>query len=61
VLIRQAARKYHSHSEAPQSSRVLDVLSHATKFSAGCYCDDEARCHRSVLRELLRERKAKVV
>jgi uncharacterized protein YeaO (DUF488 family) len=36
------------------------VLSHSTNFSVGCYCEDEARCHRSVLRALLRERGAKL-
>ena len=45
-------------------SKVLDVLaalSHQTNFSLGCYCEDESRCHRSVLRTLLKERKAKIV
>ena len=45
----------------PDAARTLDVLaalSHQTNFSIGCYCEDEARCHRSVLRELLQERGA---
>ena len=45
----------------PDNSRVLDLLaalSHSADFSLGCYCADEARCHRSVLRELLRKRGA---
>ena len=37
---------------------LLAALSHGTSFSVGCYCADEARCHRSVLRELLAERGA---
>jgi uncharacterized protein YeaO (DUF488 family) len=48
---------------APDRSRELDVLaalSHHTNLSVGCYCEDEARCHRSVLRELLKERGAEV-
>jgi uncharacterized protein YeaO (DUF488 family) len=50
--------------KAPDRSRELDVLallSHHTNFSLGCYCEDESRCHRSVLRELLEERGAEVV
>jgi len=46
----------------PDPSRVLDLLaalSHHTNFSIGCYCEDEKHCHRSVLKELLRERGAK--
>jgi uncharacterized protein YeaO (DUF488 family) len=49
--------------KAPDASRVLDMLaalSHQTNFSVGCYCPEETRCHRSVLRELLLERDAKV-
>jgi len=38
---------------------TLAALSHTADFSVGCYCADEARCHRSVLRELLAERGAK--
>jgi uncharacterized protein YeaO (DUF488 family) len=39
---------------------LLAALSHTTDFSIGCYCESEARCHRSVLRELLAERGAKL-
>jgi uncharacterized protein YeaO (DUF488 family) len=49
---------------APDRSRELDVLaalSHRTNLSLGCYCRDESRCHRSLLRELLAERGADVV
>ena len=40
--------------------KTLAVLSHQTNFSVGCYCDDETRCHRSVLRDLLIAEGAKV-
>jgi uncharacterized protein YeaO (DUF488 family) len=49
---------------APDTSRAIDVLaalSHHGQFSVGCYCEDEAQCHRSVLRALLRERGAEIV
>ena len=48
---------------APDAARSLDVLaalSHGANFSVGCYCESEARCHRSVLRALLAERGADV-
>jgi len=52
------ARKYRKEMASPARSRVLDLLaalSHHSNFSVGCYCEDEARCHRSVLRRLLAE------
>lgn len=58
------ARKFRREMSAPDRSRELDVLaalSHQTNLAVGCYCEDERRCHRSVLRELLVERGAKVV
>lgn len=54
-------RRYRSEMKQAQSSRVLDLLaalSQHANFSVGCYCADERRCHRSVLRELLAERGA---
>ena len=48
----------------PEASRVWDLLaalSHTTDFSIGCYCVDERRCHRSLMRDLLAERGAVVV
>lgn len=57
-------RKYKAEMVAPDAVRVLDLLaalSRQTELSVGCYCADEARCHRSVLRELLEERGAEVV
>lgn len=57
-------KRYRHEMASPENSRVLDLLaalSHGTDFSVGCYCDDEARCHRSLLRRLLVERGAKVI
>jgi len=57
----QFARRYRQEMATPESSRTLDVLaalSHHANFSVGCYCDDESRCHRSLLRELLAVRGA---
>ena len=54
-------RKFRREMSMPDRSRELDVLaalSHQTNLSLGCYCEDESRCHRSVLRELLVERDA---
>jgi uncharacterized protein YeaO (DUF488 family) len=56
-------KKYRAEMATPENSRILELLaalSHRTNFSVGCYCEDEARCHRSVLRELLMEKGAKV-
>jgi len=39
---------------------VLAALSRQANFSVGCYCEDESRCHRSILRELLAERGAEI-
>ncbi len=57
-------RKFRSEMKKPEASRVLDLLaalSHQTNMSLGCYCEDENRCHRSVLRELLVERGADLI
>ena len=57
-------RKFRHEMSAPDRSRELDVLaalSHHANLSVGCYCKEENRCHRSVLRELLLERGADVV
>ena len=54
-------RLFRKEMAAPDAARTLDVLaalSRAADFSVGCYCADEARCHRSVLRALLAERGA---
>ena len=57
------SKKYRSEMAEADASRNLDLLaalSHQTNFAMGCYCENEARCHRSLLRELLRERGADV-
>jgi uncharacterized protein YeaO (DUF488 family) len=57
-------RKFRAQMSVPERSRELDLLaalSHQTNFSLGCYCQNEMFCHRSVLRELLRQRGADVV
>jgi uncharacterized protein YeaO (DUF488 family) len=57
------ARKYHSEMRAPAAGQLLDLLaalSHHANFSVGCYCEDEARCHRSLLRALLADRGANI-
>ncbi len=57
------ARKYKAEMAAPQARhdlQLLAALSHSTDFSVGCYCQDEARCHRSILKQLLIESGAKV-
>ena len=54
-------RGFRAQMKQPEAARTLDLLaalSHQTNFSLGCYCDDERRCHRSVLRALLAERRA---
>lgn len=56
-------RKYKAEMAAPDASHALQLLatlSRHSDFSVGCYCEDESRCHRSVLRELLAERGAKL-
>jgi uncharacterized protein YeaO (DUF488 family) len=55
------AREFRREMSEPDQSRELDLLaalSQQTNFSLGCYCEDESRCHRSILRELLTERGA---
>ena len=57
-------RKYRAEMATPDNSHaiaLLATLSHQTHFSVGCYCEDEARCHRSILRALLLEHGAEVV
>jgi uncharacterized protein YeaO (DUF488 family) len=56
-------RKFQAEMKQPDASHVLDLLaalSHQSSFSLGCYCEDENRCHRSVLRELLAQRGAAI-
>jgi uncharacterized protein YeaO (DUF488 family) len=55
---RSFAKRYRGEMTRPGAARLLALLaalSHQTDFSVGCYCADEARCHRSVLKALLLE------
>ena len=57
------ARRYRSEMSTPENGHAIEllaVLSHTTNFSVGCYCENEAHCHRSVLRGLLIEKGAKL-
>jgi uncharacterized protein YeaO (DUF488 family) len=49
----RAFRKEMARPEARHALDLVAALSHGTDLSIGCYCEDESRCHRSVLRELL--------
>lgn len=56
-------RKYRAEMAAPDCSHALELLaalSQQSNFSVGCYCEDETHCHRTVLRELLAEKGAKI-
>jgi uncharacterized protein YeaO (DUF488 family) len=60
---RSFVRSFRMEMKRPEASRVLDLLaalSHGTAFSVGCYCVNESRCHRSILRELFEERGARL-
>lgn len=73
VKLAQAARtdrqwaafltRYRAEMAVPEKSRLLSLLaamSREANFSVGCYCADEAHCHRSVLRILLKEHGARL-
>lgn len=56
-------RAFKAEMSEPAARHALDLvaaLSHKSDLSVGCYCENEARCHRSVLRELLAERGAEI-
>jgi len=56
-------RKYRAEMAAPDNAHAIELLaalSHQSHFSVGCYCENEAHCHRSVLRTLLHEKGAEV-
>ena len=58
------AKRYRSEMKEPDAARTVELLaklSHGANFSMGCYCQNEARCHRSLLRALLVENGASVV
>ncbi len=57
-------KRFRAEMDSSEARRTLDLLaalSHHANFSVGCYCADESRCHRSVLRDLLAERGANVL
>ncbi len=57
------AKAYESEMRRPDNLRVIETLaalSHAANFSVGCYCEDERRCHRSLLREMLKRAGAEI-
>ena len=63
VDIRDLAKAYRREMARPVPERLLELLarlSHGADFSVGCYCEDESRCHRSVLRQLLAENGARI-
>ena len=56
-------RRFRAELKQPDASHLLDALaalSHVANFSIGCYCNDERRCHRSVLRRELKKRGARI-
>jgi uncharacterized protein YeaO (DUF488 family) len=56
-------RKYRREMATPENIHILELLaalSHNTNFSVGCYCENEGHCHRSILRELLVEKGARI-
>jgi uncharacterized protein YeaO (DUF488 family) len=56
-------RRYRAEMKRPEAARLLELLaalSRDTNFAVGCYCADERRCHRSVLRALLAEHGARL-
>jgi uncharacterized protein YeaO (DUF488 family) len=58
------ARRYKAEMARPEAKHAIElfaVLSRTTNFSVGCYCENEERCHRSLLRQLLLENGADVV
>jgi uncharacterized protein YeaO (DUF488 family) len=60
---KRLAKCYEAEMAKPENSRVLDTLatlSQRTNFSVGCYCEDEHRCHRSVLGTILKRHGAKI-
>ena len=53
-------RKQLAEPAAQHTLKLLAALSHSSAFSLGCYCEDEAHCHRSILRSLLQEQGAAI-
>ncbi|MPS87665.1 MAG: DUF488 family protein [Comamonas sp.] len=60
-LWKQFEKQFRKQLAEPAADRTLGLLaalSHSSAFSLGCYCDDEAHCHRSILRSLLADKGA---
>lgn len=60
---RSFAKRYRAEMKRPPAARLLDLLaafSRHAAFSVGCYCQDESRCHRSILKALLLEHGARL-
>jgi uncharacterized protein YeaO (DUF488 family) len=60
---RRFERRFNAELKNPEASHLLDLLaalSRVVNFSVGCYCDDETRCHRSILRRELAKRGASI-
>lgn len=56
-------KRYEAEMARPENRRVLETLaalSHVANFSVGCYCEDERRCHRSVLAHILKQHGADI-
>ena len=56
-------RSYRAEMKKPEQAHLLETLaalSHHANFAVGCYCENEQRCHRSILRQLLLEHGAKI-
>jgi len=56
-------KAYRREMAAPAAARLVELLARMSQdahFSVGCYCEDESRCHRSILRKLLLEHGARV-
>ncbi len=56
-------KRYEAEMAKPDASRLLDTLaalSHHANFSVGCYCENEQRCHRTILRRILEKHGAKI-
>ena len=54
-------KKFRAEMNKPEAAKVLDLLaalSHQTNMSIGCYCENQNRCHRNILKDLLKERGA---
>ena len=61
---RRFSARYRAEMNKPENRRVIETLaalSAQADFSVGCYCEDERRCHRSILQEILKEHGAKIL